>query len=98
MWDVIEHGDVEEHKDKMALAAIYQTVSEDVLLMLTDDSTKAAWEMLQTMHVDVERVKEAKVQTLKSEFETIRMKDGESIDNFYKKSLKPLRRTRHGLN
>ena len=37
------------------------------------------------MHVSVEQVKEAKVQTLKSEFEAIRRKDGESIDDFFMK-------------
>ena len=41
------------------------------------DSTKAAWEMLQTMHVSVECVKEAKAHTLKGEFKAIRMNDGE---------------------
>ena len=34
------------------------------------------------MHVGVERVKEPKVLTCKSEFKAIRMKDGESIDDF----------------
>ena len=34
------------------------------------------------MHEGVERVKEEKMQTLKSEFKAIRMKDGESIDDF----------------
>ena len=67
VWDAIEHGnDVEERKDRMTLSVIFQV----------------AWEMLQIMHVDTECVKEAKVQTLKSEFEAIRMKDGESIDDF----------------
>ena len=75
MWD-----EVEERKGRMALVAIYQTVPEDVLLMLGEkDSTMAAWETLQSMHVGV---KEAKVQILKSEFEAIRMKDSESIDDF----------------
>ena len=46
------------------------------------DSTKATWETLQTIYVDVERVKEAKAHTLKSEFEAIRMMDDESIDDF----------------
>ena len=83
VWDALEHGDVEECKDTMALAAIYQAVPKDVLLMLAEkDSTKATWETLQTMHVGVERVKEAKAQTLKSEFKAIRMKNGESIDDF----------------
>ena len=82
MWDAIKQGeDVEKRKDRMTLAVIYQAVLEDVLLMLAEkDSANAAWEMLQTMHVGVERVKEAKVQTLKSEFEAIRIKHGESID------------------
>ena len=34
------------------------------------------------MHVGVDRVKEAKVQILKSEFKVICMKDGEPIDDF----------------
>ena len=83
VWDAIEHGDVKERKDRMTLTALYQAVSEDVLLMLAKKvSAKAAWETLQTMHVGVECVKKAKVQTLKSEFEAIRMKDGELIDDF----------------
>ena len=83
MWDAIEHGNIEERKDRMTLAAIYQKIPEDILLMLAEkDSTKAAWETLQTMHVGVERVKEANVKTLKSEFEAIYMKDGELIEDF----------------
>ena len=35
------------------------------------------------MHMGVDRVKEAKVQTLRSDFEVIRMKDGESVDDFF---------------
>ena len=43
VWDAVEHDDVEEHKDRMTLAAIYQVVSNDVLLMLAEkDSAKAA--------------------------------------------------------
>ena len=88
MSDVIEHGNIEEHKDRMALAAIYQAELEDVLLMLVEkNSAKTAWETLQAMYVGEKRVKEAKVQTLKSEFEAIRMKDGESIDDFAMKSM-----------
>ena len=67
----------------MVFATIYQAVPEGVLLILGEkDSTKTAWEALQTMHVGVERVKEEKAQTLKSEFEAICMKYGESIDDF----------------
>ena len=60
----------------MTLAPIYQAVLEDILLMLAEkDLEKVAWERLQTMYVGVELVKEAKVQTLKSEFESIHIKE-----------------------
>ena len=66
----------------MTLAAIYQAVLEDVLLILAEkDSSKNVWKTLQKMYISVEWVKEAKVQTLKSEFETIRIKKDESIDD-----------------
>ena len=45
-------------------------------MLAEKDSVKAAWETQQTMHMGVERVKEAKVQTLKSELKVIRMKNG----------------------
>ncbi|XP_047326713.1 uncharacterized protein LOC124930411 [Impatiens glandulifera] len=51
--------DVDEQMDRMALAAIYQSLPEDVLLMVAEkDSAKLAWETLKTMHDGVERVKE----------------------------------------
>ena len=63
----------------MILAVIYQAVLEE-LMLAKKDSAKTTWEMLQTMHVGVELVEEAKV-SLKSEFEAICMKDGESIND-----------------
>ena len=88
VWDTVEHGDVEERKDKMFLVDIYQTISEDLLLILVEkDSAKVAWVTLQTMHVGVKHVKKTKVETLKSEFEAIHMKDGESIDEFSMKLM-----------
>ena len=39
------------------------------------DSTKAAWETQQTMHMGVEWIKEAKVQILMGDFKAICMKD-----------------------
>ncbi|XP_020596269.1 uncharacterized protein LOC110036216 [Phalaenopsis equestris] len=62
VWEAVEQDEVEECKDRMTLAAIYQALPEDVLLIVAEkDSAKLAWETLKTMHVGVERVKEAKV-------------------------------------
>ncbi|KAJ0975708.1 hypothetical protein J5N97_017673 [Dioscorea zingiberensis] len=86
-WEAVEPKDastrVEEKKDQMAVAAIYQAVPEDVLLMLAEKETaKEAWQTLKTMYLGAERVKKAKAQTLKTEFEIIRMKELETIDDF----------------
>nr|GEW80220.1 zinc finger, CCHC-type [Tanacetum cinerariifolium] len=62
---------------------IYQGIPEDLLLSLAEKQTaKDAWETLKTMFMRAERVKTAKVQTLKAEFETLSMKDTEIIDDF----------------
>ncbi|GKC96017.1 ribonuclease H-like domain, reverse transcriptase, RNA-dependent DNA polymerase [Tanacetum coccineum] len=83
VWDGTQREGVKEQQDRMALAAIYQAILEDVLLMLADkDTAKEAWETLHTMYMGAERVKEAKVQTLRSNFEVIHMKESESMDEF----------------
>ncbi|XP_074342956.1 uncharacterized protein LOC141680701 [Apium graveolens] len=75
--------EVDEKMDKIALAAIYQSVLENILLSLVDKGTaREAWEAIKVTCQGAERVKSAKVQTLKTEFESMAMKDSESIDDF----------------
>ena len=87
VWDAVESDDpskvIHEKKDQMALAAIYQSIPEDTLVMIAEKQTaKEAWEALKTMHLGDDRIKEARVQTLKSEFEKLQMKESESVDDF----------------
>lgn len=84
VWGAIKsEKEVDESQDQMALAAIYQGIPEETLLLIAEKETaKEAWTMLKTMHMGVERVIEAKVQTLKTELDVLQMKDGESIDDF----------------
>lgn len=46
---------------------------------------QVAWKTLKMMHFGADRVKEVRVQTLKSEFEGMRMKETETIDDFAKR-------------
>ena len=39
VWDAVQNEDVDERKDRMALAAIYQAIPEDVLLLLAEKDT-----------------------------------------------------------
>lgn len=92
VWDAIEQKDpkatVDDKTVQVALAAIYQGVPENVLLTIAEKETaKEAWEAIKTMCIGAERVKEANVkeanvQTLKGEFESLVMKETDYIDDF----------------
>lgn len=87
VWEAIEPEDpktkAETKKDKMALAIIYQGIPEDMLLIVAEKkSAKEAWEAIKTMSVGGDRVQKAKVQTLKTELEMLRMRDTEQLDEF----------------
>ena len=43
---------------------------------------KETWESLRTMNVGVERIKKAKIQTLKREFDMLTMQEEESVAKF----------------
>lgn len=90
VWNVVEPSDpkaaVEEKSDKVAMAMIYQGIPEDVLLSMAEKkTTKDVWEAIKTLCQGVDRAKKAKIQTLKSEFEALCMKDSENIDDFHMK-------------
>ena len=87
IWEAVEprttNTVVEVKKDKMVLAAIYQGIPEDLLLVLAEkQSAKEAWEALKVMFMGEDRVKIARIQTLKAEFEALNMKESEVVDEF----------------
>lgn len=87
VWDAIEPKDpkalIEEKVDKRALAVIYQGVPEDILLSIAEKGTlKEAWNVIKTMSLGADKVKMAKAQTLKCEFEAMYMKESEQLDDF----------------
>lgn len=54
-----------------------------MLLSLTEKTTaKKAWDAIKTMCLGADRVKKAKVQILKADFESLKMKDIEMLDEF----------------
>lgn len=65
---------------------IYQGIPEDVLLSIASRKTaKEAWDAIKTLCQGAEKVKKARIQTLKSEFEALSMKDSEQLDDFFMK-------------
>nr|GEY14184.1 zinc finger, CCHC-type [Tanacetum cinerariifolium] len=86
LWEMIEpkgKTQADNKKDKTAMAFLYQALPEEQLLQITKHKTaKAIWDALKTRHIGEERVQQARLQTLKSNFEMLHMKEDEAIDTF----------------
>nr|GEX85834.1 putative zinc finger, CCHC-type [Tanacetum cinerariifolium] len=89
LWESVESAAgvaVDEKKSKMARAFIFQAIPEDILMQVAKKKTaREVWESLKTRFVGADRVQKARLHTFESEFEALRMKDGESIDEYAEK-------------
>ena len=67
----------------MAIAYLFQALPEQLILQVAHHTNAAdIWEDLKARFVGADRVKEARLQTLESEFESLKMKDSETLDEF----------------
>ncbi|XP_071729291.1 uncharacterized protein [Rutidosis leptorrhynchoides] len=86
VWEAIEPQAgvaVDEKKNKTARAFIIQSISEDILLQVAKKKmAKEVWEAIKLRYLGADRVQKARLHTLKSDFEALRMKDGDTIDEF----------------
>nr|GEW38821.1 zinc finger, CCHC-type [Tanacetum cinerariifolium] len=89
LWETIEPLEMtqsDNKKDKTAIAFLYQALPEEQLLQITKHKTaKAIWDALKTRHIGEQRVQQARLQTLKSDFKMLHMKEDETIDTFTRK-------------
>jgi hypothetical protein len=94
VWEVMEPSEEASGSDATAVAAakakdqnvkahLLQCLPDDLLMQVTTKKTgKEVWESLKARFVGEERVKDARLQTLKSEFDALRMREDESIDSY----------------
>jgi hypothetical protein len=83
LWEAIEPGDVTLQEDRMTLDVITSAVPQE---MLTSLAVKAiaieAWEAVRSLRIGSGAVQNVRAQRLRTEFESIRFKEGETIDDF----------------
>src|SRR6266508_1964630 len=61
LWDAVNLGDVNDHEDRLALAALLRAMPPELVRTLAvRDNARAAWDILKTFHVGDDRVHEAK--------------------------------------
>jgi gag-polypeptide of LTR copia-type len=70
-------------KDKIVFYMMYQTVDESGLENIAGAKTsKEAWETLEKAYKGEDRVKQVRLQTLRGEFENLRMKESEDVSDY----------------
>nr|GFC92643.1 putative zinc finger, CCHC-type [Tanacetum cinerariifolium] len=76
----------DEKKSKQALAFLFQAIPKDMVLQMASyTDPKQVWDGLKTRFLGVDRVRTARLATLRKELETMRMKEGEAVDDFVTK-------------
>lgn len=82
-WEAIETDNPDTEKNTLALVLLFQSIPESLIMQVGEfDKAKQVWDAIKTRHVGAERVREARLQTLTSEFDRLRMNDTENIDDF----------------
>ncbi|KAD7117657.1 hypothetical protein E3N88_04925 [Mikania micrantha] len=86
LWDMIEpsaNTQTDEKKDITATAYLFQALQEEMIIQIANcKSPKEIWDALKTRNIGVDRVQKARLQTLKTEFEMLMMKEEDTIDSF----------------
>ena len=72
-----------QKKDNKALGLIQQGLSESIFLKISSaESSKKAQDTLETCYQGVTKIKNVKLKNLRRDFENLKIKDSETVDNF----------------
>ncbi|KAG7585452.1 Ribonuclease H-like superfamily [Arabidopsis thaliana x Arabidopsis arenosa] len=83
VWEAIDPGSTDDDKNDMAKVLLFQSIPESLILQVGEyETAKQVWDAIKTRYIGADRVKEARLQTLTAEFDRIKMKETESIDEF----------------
>ncbi|XP_062186701.1 uncharacterized protein LOC133890307 [Phragmites australis] len=89
VWEVVgptAGAVIDKKKDKKARSYLFQGLPEDLLMQVARKKTaNEVWDYLKTRFVGADHVKNARLQTLKSDFNTMRMEEGETLDQYAEK-------------
>ncbi|XP_022023796.1 uncharacterized protein LOC110924062 [Helianthus annuus] len=90
LWETVKERALGEEpnqeKSKQALAFLFQVIPEEMVLQMASyTDPKQVWDGLKTRYLGVDRVRAARLATLRRQLESSRMKEGETVDEFVEK-------------
>ena len=75
-------------KDRKAKNYLFQAIDRAILeTILQKDTSKQIWDSMKKKYQGSARVKRQQLQTLRREFEILQMKEGESVDEYFARTL-----------
>lgn len=75
-------------KDLKAKNYLFQAIDRSILeTILNKDSSKQIWDSLKKKYQGTARAKRVHLQTLRAEFESLRMKMGESVSAYFARTM-----------
>lgn len=84
VWDITETESTDGEKNYMAISLIFQSIPEALILQVGElETAKQVWDAIKARHaLGADRVREARLQTLMAEFDRLKMKDTDTINDF----------------
>jgi hypothetical protein len=86
VWQAIAPAadqDIDVRKDKKARSHLLQVLPEDLLMQVAKNTTaKEVWDCLKARFIGADRLRDARMQSLKSDFDALRMQEGETLDQY----------------
>ncbi|GAV61765.1 UBN2 domain-containing protein [Cephalotus follicularis] len=78
----------DKKKDKKALFFIFQAVDEVIFeRIFSANSAKESWDTLYAAYKGEDKIKLVRLQTLRCEFDSLKMKDSESVEEFFNRVI-----------
>nr|GEY50047.1 hypothetical protein [Tanacetum cinerariifolium] len=83
VWDVVDPSLDDAKKNNIVKVLFFQSIQEDLVLLIGNLKTrKEMRKVIKTLNLGADRVKDARLQTLFTEFENLKMSDNGTIDEY----------------
>ncbi|XP_013601324.1 PREDICTED: uncharacterized protein LOC106308748 [Brassica oleracea var. oleracea] len=80
---LVDEDEDDQKKNDVAIALLFQSVPETLILQVGEQTaSKKIWNTIKSRHIGADRVREARLQTLMTEFDRLKMDYSDTVDDF----------------